>query len=77
MNIKIELLREYVAETVTNQIEEICFDASEIADTTATKILCEVQEVLKNDTLSDFEIVEEIVCIFEKYKIDFGACHDF
>ena len=30
-----------------------------------------------NICIDDFEIVEKIVCVFEKYNIDFGGCHDF
>ena len=30
-------------------------------------------EKIKND----FDVVEEIVCIFEKYNIDAGGRHDF
>ena len=52
-------------------------DASQIADTTATMMLGEIQKVIKDEKYSDFEAVEEIVCIFEKYKIDFGSRHDF
>ena len=40
-------------------------------------MLVEIQNIIKNDKYSDFEIVEKIVCVFEKFKIDFGGCHDF
>ena len=40
-------------------------------------MLSEIQKVIKNEAYSDFEAIEEIVCIFEKYDIDFGNCHDF
>ena len=46
MNIKLELLKNYISDFVNNHIE-------------------------------DFEIVEEIVCIFEKYNINSGGCHNF
>ena len=39
--------------------------------------MAKVQAVLKNDRLDDFEMIEEIVKIFEKYVIDTGACHYF
>ena len=41
------------------------------------KILEEIIVVLKNRELSDFDIVENIVCVLEKYEIDCGPCHDF
>ncbi len=30
-----------------------------------------------NSRIEDFEIVEEIILVFEKYSIDSGNCHDF
>ena len=77
MNIKTELLRSYIADFVKSKINDFEIDASQIADTTATKMLSEIQAVIKNENYSDFEIVDEIVCIFGKYNIDFGSCHDF
>ena len=77
MKIKTELLKSYIADTILEHIEDLEIDVDKIADTVAIKMLAEIQEILKNDNYSDFEIVEEIVCIFEKYNIDFGACHDF
>ena len=40
-------------------------------------MLYEIQNVIKNEDYSDFEAIEQIVCIFEKYNIDFGVRHDF
>lgn len=36
----------------------------------------EIQQVLMNKE-DDFEIVEDIVCIFEKNNVSAGTCHDF
>ena len=77
MNIKIELLKSYIAEFVKSKIEDFEIDASQIADTTATQMLSEIQTVIKNESYSDFDVVEKIVCIFEKYHIDSGSRHDF
>ena len=46
-------------------------------DTIAIKALSEIQEIIHNEKKSDFEIVDEIVYVFEKYNIDFGGCHDY
>ena len=77
MNIKIELLKNYISSFINSYIEDFEIDADKIADTTATKMLAEIQQIIKNENYSDFEMIEEIVCIFEKYNIDFGECHDF
>lgn len=77
MNIKLELLREYINDYVRFKLEDFEIDASQIADTTAIKALAEIQEVIKDESYSDFDAIEEIVCIFEKYKITAGFRHDF
>ena len=77
MNIKVELLKDYISDFIKYQVKDFEIDASLIADTTAIKILSEIQKVIKNEEYSDFDAIEEIVCIFEKYNIDFGSRHDF
>ncbi len=41
------------------------------------ELLKQVIKIIRNNKLSDFEIVEEIVCLFEKYDIDCNGQHDF
>ena len=77
MKIKVELLKTHISDFINSRIEDFEIDADDIANTVAIKILAEIQEIIKNDCYSDFELIEEIVCVFEKYKIDFGNCHDF
>ena len=77
MNIKTELLKRHITDYINTQIKDFEIDADEIADTTAIKILAEIQDILRNDNYSDFEIVERIACVLEKFKIDCGNCHDF
>ena len=77
MKIKVELLKTHISDFINSRIEDFEIDADDIANTVAIKILAEIQEITKNDSYSDFELIEEIVCVFEKYKIDFGNCHDF
>lgn len=77
MNIKTELIKSYIAESICRGITDFDIDADKIADTTATRVLGEIQQVLHKEGLDDFEKIEEIVLIFEKYNIDAGACHDF
>ncbi len=77
MNIKLELLKKYISDYINNNLENFEIDAYQIADTTAIQMLSEIQNVIQNESYSDFDAVEEIVCIFEKYNIDFGFRHDF
>ena len=76
MDVKVELLKEYVADFINQNIHDFEIDADKIADSVATKIIKEIADVLKNETYDDTYIVEEIVTIFEKYGIDTGACHN-
>lgn len=77
MHIKLELLKAEVSEYVARHMDRLDIDADKIADTVAISALSEIQEVIQNDDISDFDAVEEIVCIFEKYKINAGPRHDF
>ena len=77
MNIKLELLKSCISDFINSNLENFEIDASKICDTTAVQMLSEIQNVIKSDGYSDFEAIEEIVCIFEKYNIDFGFRHDF
>lgn len=75
MKLKTELLSKELANCIANTILDI--DADKIADTTAICALSEIKDIIKNPQLSDFEAIEEIVCVFERYNIDFGSRHDF
>ena len=77
MKIKTDLLKAYISDYIINQIDDFEIDSNKVTDTIAIKMLAEIQEIIKNDNYSDFEIVDKIIDIFEKNKIDFGNCHDF
>ena len=77
MNIKLELLKDSIHDIIDSRLADIVINADEIADTTAIKALSEIQEIISKDDYSDFDAMERIVCIFEKYRFDFGGRHDF
>lgn len=77
MQIKLELLQNVIFDAIREKLSYMEFDADKIADTTAIKALAEIKGILHDDTKSDFDAVEKIVCIFEKYNIDIGGRHDF
>lgn len=77
MKIKLELLKSYIKDYINNNLQDFEIDASEIANTVAIDILTEIQNIIRNEAYSDFDVVEKIVCIFEKYSIDSGFRHDF
>lgn len=76
MEIKLELMKNYIAEQIINHLDILNINVDNIAETTAISALSEIQEILITDQ-PDFDIVEGIVCVFEKYNLNFGGCHDF
>ncbi len=52
-------------------------NVTELIQSKAVRCLSEIQEILKNERLSDFGAIEDIVCTFEKYGLDAGIRHDF
>lgn len=71
---KLYLLKTIIAEAIDENSEAL--GLNEVSNSTAVEMIGEIQQVLMNKE-DDFEIVEDIVCIFEKYNISPGACHDF
>ncbi|MBQ4110148.1 MAG: hypothetical protein IJC74_04625 [Clostridia bacterium] len=77
MNINTELLKKYVADLITNQITIPEFEAFDIIESSAAKILSEIQEIIKTIEYDDFQAVEEIICLLERNNLDCGGRHDF
>lgn len=77
MNIKLELSATEIARYIKDKLNEKELDISQVVDTKATRILQEIQTVLSNEDLSDFDAIEKIVCIFEKNNLSVGGRHDF
>lgn len=77
MHIKLELLQNVIFDAISQKLFYMEIDADKIADTTAINALSEIKDIIRNETKSDFDAIEEIVCVFEKYNIDIGGRHDF
>jgi len=77
MHIKLELLKGAIFDAITQGLTYAEIDADEIVDTTAIKALSEIKEIVQDEEKEDFDVVEDIVCVFEKYNIDIGGRHDF
>ncbi|MGN0183023.1 MAG: hypothetical protein ACI4DP_11565 [Candidatus Ornithomonoglobus sp.] len=77
MEIKLELLKKEISSLVINSLDNLNIDTDKIADTSAITALAEIQAVIQNNAVSDFEAVEKIIQILEKYHIDTGCRHDF
>lgn len=77
MKIKSELLKRAVADIVCCRLLDFAeLDENKIADTTAITMLDKIRTIIKKD-MPDFDTVEEIVKVFDEYKVDCGTNHDF
>ena len=77
MQIKLELLKGAIFDAINEKLPYMEIDVDKIADTTAIKALSEIKEIIHDKEKEDFDVVEEIVRVFEKYHIDIGGRHDF
>ena len=78
MNIKLEIFAGAVTDAINSTIKYVDIDADKIVNTVAINALREIQAAVQNDNIEeDFDLAEEIVCIFEKYNINAGNRHDF
>ena len=77
MNIKLELIQNHITEMVKNLLNDNTIDYNSIADTNAIYIIDKIKKVIADDSLSDFDAIEEIVCILERNNIYCGGRHDF
>ncbi len=78
MDIKLEIFAGAVADAINDAIEYIYLDTDDVINSIALKALYEIQSVIQDETIEeDFDVVEKIVGIFEKYNIDAGFRHDF
>lgn len=77
MNIKLEILSNCLTDAILYAIRDMEFN-DDMVDSTAVCILEEIKQIIQNDNIEDnFDVVEEIVCVFEKYNIYAGGRHDF
>ena len=82
MNIKLEIFAGAVADvintTINSAMKNVDVNPDDIVNCLAIIILDEIKSVIQTQELEDdFDVVEKIVRIFEKYNIDAGFRHDF
>ena len=76
MDLKLELIQNHICDMIKN-IFQSDFDANQIADSNAILILDKIKKITSDDSLSDFDAIEEIVYLLEENNIDCGPRHDF
>lgn len=71
------LLYRDVGKIILHSIKSLDINYEQIAKINSVLIINEIQKIIINTLLDDFEKIEEIINIFKKYGIDAGSCHDF
>lgn len=64
MRIKLDLIKDHVADLVVNQIHNLDIDVNRIASTKAMTMLSEIQAVIQNPELEFYEMIMTISDIF-------------
>ncbi|MBQ8526549.1 MAG: hypothetical protein IJ460_07535 [Clostridia bacterium] len=77
MDIRIELIINEIVEIVKNCIENTAIDFDALIESRSVAIQKRICNIIRNEKLSDFEMVEEIVCVLEEHNISCGSCHVF
>ncbi len=73
-----ELLVWAIADEIKDAIRNIYIDGNDRITSVALTVLNEIKYVIRDEKIEDdFDVVEEIVRIFEKYNISAGIRHDF
>ncbi len=62
---------------IKNDCKKLLLSLENYEQQSEISCLKEIQAVLKNSELDDFEAIEEIVCILNQYGWNTGARHDF
>ncbi|MBR2499606.1 MAG: hypothetical protein IKB60_00850 [Clostridia bacterium] len=78
MDIRLEMFSKAVADSINAYLTYTEIDINDVVYTFSTAVLEEIKYIICNmDIEDDFDVVEKIVCIFEKYNIDAGGRHNF
>ena len=77
MQVKMEIIKGYIADLICSGMQDFEIDADGITDTIALGLIGKIKDILWNRAYTDFEVVEEIVSLFQAHNIDCGERHDF
>jgi len=64
-------------EEINISFPNLSFSAVEVAELESFSALQKIKAVIEDDSLSDFDCVEKIVCVFEEIGSGGGNRHDF
>ncbi len=75
-DLRLDLMADSLAQMIGSYLRYSTFDVNTLINSTAVQVLTEIHEVLEQPDLPDFEAVDMIVCIFNKYNLDSGRIHE-
>ena len=76
-DLKLEVFSWAIADAINSAIKYVHIDTDAIHSVAFT-VLNEIKVILADENIEDdFDVVEEILCVFEKYNISAGGRHDF
>ncbi len=76
MEIHEELLCQDIGRYILSHLRVLPFQAADV-ESKAISLLRDIQAVIQDMERSDFEMVEDIITLFEEYGLDAGVRHDF
>lgn len=81
MDLAIQLLSKLLErQQIRVTFPDLTLTAQEMVEASSYQALCQIREILRDDSLSDpecFEKIERIVCLFEQMGSNCGSRHDF
>lgn len=69
MNIKSELISKAIADFIIQNIDSYQNDCDKIATRVAISMVYEIKEIITNYNLSDMEMIDKIIRIFNSYGV--------
>ena len=81
MKLNVEILAHFLAkENAQILFPNLQLNATEIMELQCYQALCEIREIVRDDTLDDaecFDRIERVICTLESIGSDGGNRHDF
>ncbi len=78
MDIKLEIFSWAVSDAIKEAMRYIYIDTNDVVNSVALAALNDIKFIINDENIEDdFDVVEEIVNVLQKYNIGIGGRHDF
>jgi hypothetical protein len=72
-----KLLTQIVVDLLEDALPHRGYDSLDYINTTSFRTLEQIQQILLEPSMSDFDCIEKIVCLLEDLGLSCGERHDF